>query len=198
MGILRWPVQVKRVVSSNDDSSDTVVLPDLRADRGLFRARRIRLGRGCALPDPCEERDRARVYPPQHRPCVGWQRGLAAHSGRCVVRGVSCSIRHDVLGFLPRGDARALRAYRARRIARVSRPRRQLVARVGRVLRRGIVLAGASARGCRGQCVRGYSHGGERGLLGCPASGTYHPVHAACGASRFCDVPDSGMFVDCA
>ena len=70
------------------------------------------------------------------------------------------------------------------------------VMRVGRVLHRGIVLAGASARGCRGQCVRGYSHGGERGLLGCPASGAHHPVHAARGASRFLDVPDGGVLVD--
>ena len=60
----------------------------------------------------------------------------------------------------------------------------------------GGVLAGASARGCRGQCVRGYSHGGERGLLGCPASGAYHPVHAACRTSRFRDVPDGGVLVD--
>ena len=40
----------------------------------------------------------------------------------CVVRGVSRGIRHDVLGLLPRGDARALRPYRARRLARIPRP----------------------------------------------------------------------------
>ena len=42
--------------------------------------------------------------------------------GRCVVRGISRGVRHDVLGLLPCGDARALRAYRTRRFARIPRP----------------------------------------------------------------------------
>ena len=36
--------------------------------------------------------------------------------------GVSRGIRHDVLGLLPRGDARALRAYCSRCLARIPRP----------------------------------------------------------------------------
>ena len=149
---------------------------------GYFVLDGFDLGIGVLSPFIAKNDEERAVLRRAIRPCVGRQRGVAPHGGRCAVRRLPGRLCHDVLRVLPGRHAGAVRPYRARRVLRVPCRRSVLGEALGRVLLCGLAASGAAARRGGGQHLRRHPHG-RRGRLRRRASDRpHHAFHAADGA----------------